>query len=120
MSYKTRLIKLVLNKTPRKAVLWAVNKKLKEVGELTDFSFNTDDRKLYVKIMLEGEIEPIDVKLEEFTVTTSGESGYLTIQQVQSNRAWVNTLLNKLLQGREWRIPDSKLALVQEIFEPKD
>lgn len=120
MSYKTSIIKLVINKTPKRVVLWAANKKLKNIGELTDFSFNTDDRKLFVQVMLEGEAGPIELLLEKFTVVTNGDSGHLLIQHVQSNRPWIDTLLNKHLLDREWRIPNSKVTLVQELFESKE
>lgn len=119
MSYKTSLIKLVINNTPTKVVLWAVNRKLKGIGELTDFSFNTNDRKLVVQVMLEGEVGPIELLLEKFIVVSNGESGHLVIQHVKSNRPWIDTILNEHLVDREWRIPDSKVAFVQELFESK-
>lgn len=119
MSYKVSLLKLAINKTPRKIIRWAVNKKLKEIGELTDFSFNTHDKKLFVQVMLEGEVAPIELLLEKFTIIVDGERGHLIIEQAKSNRPWIDTILNQHLANREWRIPDSQVAFVQELFESK-
>lgn len=97
-------------------VLWAANKKLKGVAELTDFSFDSEERTLYAEMILVGEEEPVDVLLEDFTVVTNDGSYRLHIQQVQSNRPWLDTLLNKVVLGRGWKIPDSHIELVQELF----
>lgn len=116
MSYKTSLVKMALNKTPTRMVLWAANKKLKGVAELTDFSFDSEERTLYAEMILVGEEEPVDVLLEDFTVVTNEGSYRLLIQQVQSNRPWLDVLLNKVVVGRGWTIPDSHIELVQELF----
>ncbi|MCK5828820.1 MAG: hypothetical protein KAH20_00775 [Methylococcales bacterium] len=117
MSYKTTLVKMLLNKTPTKMVLWAANKKLKGVAELIDFSFDSEERTLYAEMVLQGEDEPINVLLEEFSVITHEERYLLLIHKVQSNRPWLDGFLNKVILEREWKIPDSQIELVQELFD---
>lgn len=97
-------------------VLWAANKKLKGVAELTDFSFDSKERRLYAELILVGEEEPVDVLLENFTVEVDEEIYRLHIQQIQSNRPWMDALLKRVVVGRGWKIPDSQIELVQELF----
>ncbi len=117
MSYKTSLVKMALNKTPKIMVLWAANKKLKGVAQLTDYSFNSEERKLYTQIILDGEEESFDVFLEDFALLVDEGVYKLVVQQVQSSRPWLDVLLNKIILGREWKIPDSKVELIRELFE---
>ena len=117
MSYKTSLVKMALNNTPKGMVLWAANKKLKGVAQLMDYSYNSEDRKLYTQMVLDGEEEPVDVFLEGFTILVDEGIYKLVFQQARSSRSWVDVLLNKVLLSREWKIPESKIELVQELFE---
>jgi hypothetical protein len=120
MSYKTSLVKMALNNTPKSMVLWAANKKLKGVAKLMDYSYNSEERKLYTQMVLDGEEEPVDVFLEGFTIVVDEGLYKLVFQQARSSRSWLDVLLNKVLLSREWKIPESKIGLVQELFEVDD
>jgi len=117
MSYKTSLVKMALNNTPKTMVLWAANKKLKGVAQLRDYSYNSEERKLYTQMLLDGEEEAVDVFLDGFTILVDEGIYKLVFQQVRSSRPWLDVLLNKVLLSREWKIPESKMELVQELFE---
>ncbi len=120
MSYKTSLVKMALNNTPKSMVLWAANKKLKGVAQLRDYSYNSEERKLHTQMVLDGEEESVDVFLEGFTILVDEGIYKLVFQQVRSSRSWLDALLNKVLLSREWKIPESKIGLVQELFEVDD
>ncbi len=98
-------------------VLWAANKKLKGVAQLNDYSYNSEERKLYTQMILDGEEEPIDVFLDGFTILVDEGIYKLVFQQVRSSRSWLDALLNKVLLSRAWKIPESKIGLVEEFFE---
>ena len=119
MSYKNSLLKLALNNTPKAITLWAVNKKLKGLAELTDFEFNSDERKLYAEVVLAGEEEAIEVSLDDITLITDEEPYKLVIQQVKSSRPWLDALLTRVVLNREWKIPESQAELVHELFAVK-
>lgn len=120
MNYKAKIIKIVLNKMPVKPILWGANKKLKGIAKLTDFSVNIDDSRLYVQVILAGEEEVLDVLLEKFTIINVDGGCRLAIQQVKSNRIWLDTVLNKAILGREFPVPEAQAELVQQLFESKN
>lgn len=62
-------------------VTWVANIVLKGIAELTDFSFDIDERKAYVQIQLAGESETIEVWLEGFAVVGEEESYKLIVHQ---------------------------------------
>lgn len=98
-------------------ILWGVNKKLKGLAKLTDFCLNCDEEKIYTQLILAGEEEPVDIWLENFSLITNEEKNIFIIHQTKSNREWLNTLLTKTILEREWKIPDSQVDLIQELFK---
>ena len=116
MSYKNTLVKFAIKKTPKKMILWAANKKAKGVAKLTDFSFNSEQRKLYAQLLLAGEQETVELWLEDFTLITHEESFQLVIHQIESNRPWLDSLLRNFVLEREWKIPDKHADLVHYLL----
>jgi len=104
MSFKTSLTKKVIKWTPQKLILWLVNLTLKDIAELTAFSFDLEARKIHMQLQLLGESEAIDVWFEEFAIITNEGSYQLIIGQTQSNRLWLDNLLSRIA-GKPWDIP---------------
>ncbi len=120
MSYKSTLVRFAIKQTPKKMVLWLANKKTKDIAELTDFSFNLEERKLYAQMVLAGEEEAVDLRIEDFTLVAHEESFRISIHQVQSNRPWLDTLLMKFLLDREWKVPEKHADLIHELLASED
>jgi hypothetical protein len=104
MSFKSSLVKMAINWTPKMMVLWVANMVLKGIAELTDYSFDLDERKAYVQTTLYGETEAIEVWLDGFAIISDGESNKFIIQQAQSNKPWLNNMLAHIV-GKAWKIP---------------
>jgi uroporphyrinogen-III synthase len=116
MSVKSYFVKMVVKITPKFLILWVVNKKLKGVAELTDLEINFDERRIYTQMILAGEQESAEVLLEDICVVKNGDSSMLVVRHVKSNKVWINTLLTRVIAGREVKIPDSQVELVCELF----
>jgi hypothetical protein len=104
MSFKSSLIKMAINWTPKTLVLWVGNLVLKGIAELTDFNFDLDTRKAYVQTTLYGETEPIEIWLNNFTVRREEDSYYFILEQGLSNKPWLSNLLAKIA-GKDWKMP---------------
>ncbi len=120
MSYKSTLVRFAIKQTPKKMVLWLANKKTKDIAELTDFSFNLEERKLYAQMVLAGEEEAVDLRIEDFTLVAHEESFRISFHQVQSNRPWLDALLMKFLLDREWKVPEKHADLIHELLASED
>ena len=116
MSYKKSIVKFAIKKTPKKMILWVANKKAKGVAKLTDFSFNSEKRKLYAQLLLAGDQEIVELWLEDFTLITHEESFQLVIHQIQSNRPWLDNFLKNFILEREWKIPDKHADLIHYLL----
>jgi len=123
MCFKTSLTKKVIKWTPQKLILWLVNLTLKDIAELTAFSFDLEARKIHMQLQLLGESEAIDVWFEEFAIITNEGSYQLIIGQTQSNRLWLDNLLSRIA-GKPWDIPvtdemSSQIEFIAELLKPQ-
>jgi hypothetical protein len=105
MRYLSSLIKIAIKWTPKTLVLWLVNFKLKGIAKLIDFEFDLGARKVYVKTQLDGELEAIEVWVENFAMLHDEQGYYLIIDQACANRPWLNHLLATVV-GKPWQIPE--------------
>ena len=124
MSFKVSLVKVAIKLTPTKLILWVANVILKDIAELTGFSFDLEERTVFVQIQLVGESETIDVWLEDFAIVDEHKSYYLIIHQAKSNRIWLRNLLSRIVE-KKWKIPvtpqiASHLEFAAELFEAKN
>lgn len=123
MSIKSSLLKILIKLTPNLLIVWISNIILKGIAELTVFNFDVDARKIYIQTRLYGEIETIDLSLEDFAIFNDGESYRFIIHHAQSDRPWLNNLLSRLI-GKAWKIPAipqfaAQIELVAELFKDK-
>ncbi len=124
MSFKTGLIKMAIKCTPNIMIIWVANIILKGIAELTAFSFDLDTRKAYVQIQLVGEVETIDVWVEDFAIVSDQGSHRLIIQQAQSNRIWLSNILSRIA-GKAWKIPvipqfAAEIELISELLKAEN
>jgi len=121
MSLKVKITKLVIKLTPTKLIKWVANIILKDIAELTGFSFDLDARTAYVQIQLLGEPEAIDVWLEDFAIIGEQQSYHLIIHKAKANRIWLDNILSRIVE-KEWKIPvtpqmTSYIEFAAELFK---
>ncbi|HEY8218689.1 MAG TPA: hypothetical protein VIF86_01175 [Methylobacter sp.] len=109
--------------TPNFMVIWVANIVLKGIAELKDFSFDLDTRTAYVQIQLVGEVETIDVWMDNFAIVNNDGAYQLIIQKAESNRIWLSNILSRIT-GKAWSIPEIPqiapyLELIAELFKPE-
>jgi len=123
MSYKARLIKLAVKYTPKIMVVWAANIVLKGIAETSDFKFDLETRKIYVRTLLNGESEAIEVWVENFAIDNDGENYTFIIHKAQSNKLWLTNLLSHIIK-KSWKIPltpqlQPHIGLMSELLTAK-
>lgn len=112
MSVKATLIKMAIKMTPNRLIIWATNRMLKGIAELTKFRFDLDARQLYVQTRLYGEQDTIEICFEGFGVFNDGRSYRFILPRATSNRPWLNNLLS-CIAGRAWQIPTTPSMTAQ-------
>ncbi|MFM2434146.1 MAG: hypothetical protein RL063_125 [Pseudomonadota bacterium] len=122
MSLKSILIKIAIKLTPTIFIIWVSNLILKGIARLLEFEFDLENRKFHVKTQLYGEIDTIDVWVEDFMINTDGTSYELLILKANSDRLWLTNIL-ALIVGKSWKIPvipelAPHMTLIAELLNP--
>ena len=122
MSLKSILIKIAIKLTPTIFIIWVSNLILKGIARLLEFEFDLENRKFHVKTQLYGEIDTIDVWVENFMINTDGTSYELLILKANSDRLWLTNIL-ALIVGKSWKIPvipelAPHMTLIAELLNP--
>lgn len=118
LSFKEKLISVAIKKTPHKIKKWAINKKIKEFGEMTELRFDPKKRELYAKVLLAGEKEPFELAVHNYEITKSGTPGIM-VNKATTNRKWVSVLVDNYVVGKKFPLPEDKVDLIREILEEK-
>jgi hypothetical protein len=88
-----------------KGVKIAINTQIKEYGKMLKFNLDSQNKRIDIEVMLEGEHEPLAVHVGKYELTEEGSIHFLKIHNVSTSRAWINTLASTYLEGKKFEIP---------------
>ena len=91
----------------------AINKKLRSIGEMTELSIDTKNKRVSVRLELLGEQEPIDVDILRYSLKEKGGTTYITIEEATSSREWVTVALGEFVVGQDLAIPAKAGAVLK-------
>jgi hypothetical protein len=87
------------------AIVQAFNHKLKEYGEVLEFNLNSKEKTITLEVMLDGEKEPLHVKVNSYEILNEGDKSYIVAKDIVTSRAWINTLASQHLNNQKFEIP---------------
>jgi hypothetical protein len=91
----------------------AVNRWLRSIGEMTELSIDTKNKRVRVRVELLGEKEPIEVEVLRYNLKTKGETSYITIEEATASREWLAIALREFVIGQELTVPAKAGALLK-------
>jgi hypothetical protein len=91
----------------------AINPKLRSIGEMSELSIDTKNKRVRVRLELLGEHEPIDVDILRYSLKEKGETTYITIEEVTSSREWLTVALREFVVGEDLAIPAKAGAVLK-------
>jgi hypothetical protein len=86
---------------------------LRGIGEMTDLSIDTKNKRVRIRLELIGEKEPIDVEIIRYRLRVKGESTHITIEEATSSRQWLTVALRQFIVGQDFAVPPKAVALLQ-------
>ncbi len=92
----------------------ALNHILKDYGQVTYIRINKFKQQLDLSIHLHGDHEPVEIRVEKYDISTKGSSATFRIDQLKSDRIWLNRLLNDLVVGNSIDIPPGEYSNILE------
>ena len=99
------MLKSIKDAALSKGLRVAVNYKIKEFGEMLKFNLDSKSKTIELEIMLEGEKEPLNIKVTSYALTEENGKSYLIANDIVTSRAWINTVASQYLSGQKLEIP---------------
>ena len=93
----------------------AINTKLRSIGQMTELSIDTKNKRVCVRLELIGEKELIDVEILRYSLKEKGETTYITIEEAISSREWLTVALREFIIGQDLAIP-AKAGVVLKLL----
>ena len=91
----------------------AINKKLRSIGEMTELSIDTKNKRVRLRLELLGEQEPVDIDILRYSLKEKGETTCITIEEVSSSREWLTSALREFVVGEDLAIPAKAGAVLK-------
>ena len=80
---------------------------------MTEFSIDTKNKRVRVRLELLGEKEPIDVDILRYSLHDNGQATYITIEEVKSSREWLTAAMREFIVGQQFAIPAKAGAVLK-------
>jgi hypothetical protein len=113
----TKGLRDVLHRSKDAAVAFtarvAINTKLRSIGQMTELSIDTKNKRVHARLEFLGENEPIDVEILRYSLKEKGETTYITIEEATSSREWVTVALREFVVGQDLALPAKAGALLR-------
>ena len=93
----------------------AINYKVKGYGEMIRLNLDSDAKMIELELMLEGEKEPLYVKVNHYELGEEGGKHYLIAKDIVTSRAWINTVAAQYLHGQKLEIPEAYAKLLKVV-----
>lgn len=116
MSFLTSLLKAVRPLVPDSAVEWGAreyfNQQYKSLGTMTTLQIDPSKKTANVDLELKGEVQPLNIKINRYELTTVGGKTYIEIKDLQTSREWMNVLATQFLKDKKFEVPSALQALL--------
>jgi hypothetical protein len=94
-------------------VRFAINTKLRSIGQMTELSIDTRNKRLRVRLELVGEHQPIDIDILRYSLKEKGETSYITVEEATASREWLTVALREFVVGHDFPIPAKAGAVLK-------
>jgi hypothetical protein len=95
------------------AARFAVNVRLRGIGQMTELSIDTKERRVFARIELIGEAEPIEIEIVRYSLKIKENVTKLTIEEATASRPWITAALQEFVVGETFTIPKKAAAILK-------
>lgn len=89
------------------------HERLRELGEVLDCRIDTARRRLTLRVLLKGESEAIEVRVDRYEIEHEGRAAFIVPQELAASREWIALALPRLVAGKRYQLPASIAHLIQ-------
>ncbi len=93
----------------------AINAYIRKYGKMLKLNLDSKRKSIELEVLLEGEKEPLTVKVERYALTEEKGKYFLKIYGIEISRAWINTLASSYLEGKAFEIPEEYAKVLKVV-----
>jgi hypothetical protein len=93
-----------------------VRKSIERYGELQDFKLNSSSKTMYLKVLLKGEREPVEVRVNSYAIVDEHGKSFIRIHDVETSREWMTRLSEEFLIKQKFEIPENYSTMVKKFL----
>jgi hypothetical protein len=93
-----------------------IKKAVERYGVLQDFKINSSLKTMYLKVLLMGEKEPVEINIDKYTVTDEYGSTYVKVYDVKTSRPWMTRLAEDFLTKEKFEIPENYSSIAKKFL----
>ncbi len=98
-----------------RGVKLAINNQIKEYGKMLKLNLDSKQKCIEIELLLDGEKEPLHVKLNHYTLNQEEGKHYLVAEDIVTSRAWINTIASQYLNGHKFEIAEEYAKLLKVV-----
>jgi len=115
LEYLGKKVKIGKDAALSQGVKMAVNTQIREYGKMLKFNLDSLNKSIEMEVMLDGEKEPLNVKINKYEIIEEGGGHRMKIEGIETSRAWINTVAATYLDGKSFEIPEEYVKLLKVV-----
>lgn len=69
---------------------------IKDFGEMLNIQIDSQNKNISLDVLLKGEIESINVKIEKYEVVRKDDTAYIKFKDIKASREWIEVLIRNV------------------------
>lgn len=80
---------------------------------MTEFSIDTKNKAVRMRVELLGEAEPIEIQITKYTIRQKGGEIRLVVDEATASREWMTVALREFVVGQSFPLPAKAGAVLK-------
>ena len=113
---ENKMLNTMKDKALSKGANIALNKYVSKYGHIGNLSLNTKFKTMQLKILLDGDVKPIDVHIENYELIDNDSKHFLKISGIKTSKQWLDRLADEYLESKEFHISSEYATILKAII----
>ena len=110
------MIRKLKDKTLSRGLALALDNRIRQYGRILDLRLDSLNKRLELEILLKGEAEPLQIRIENYEVREEAGRWYLLAKELKTSREWIETLAREYLSERPIEIPERYAKMLRLVI----
>jgi hypothetical protein len=93
-----------------------IRKAVDKYGELQDFKLNSSSKTMFLKILLNGETQPVEIKVNKYSLNEENGRAFVRVSDVETSREWMTQLAKDYLLQQRFEIPQAYISVAKKFL----